>query len=185
MMLPTLISVSVAPVSYFFWAKAVPPVATKAATAVDAAASRSFVRDVIDAPFCWSCSVLLPEFADQLLGNDGHLPGAMRHEEDHDEQENAEHGAGETLVDTLGDVGHENDEGCTDERSGQPADAAHHHAEEQRDGEVVDGVAVGRHEGHGNGAESAGNAGDAGADAERQGLVQRDVDAHGGSGDLI
>ncbi len=34
MMLPTLISVSVAPVSYFFWASALPFMAAKAMTAV-------------------------------------------------------------------------------------------------------------------------------------------------------
>src|SRR5437868_12449071 len=141
MMLPILISVSLAPVSYFFWASAVPLVAAKATSAAETAASRSFAWVVMGNSFLLVLLSLLPEFADQLLGNDGHLPRAMRHEEDHDEQQNAEHGAGKTLVDALGDVGHEDDEGRTDEGSRQPADAADHHAEEQRDGER-DGVAV-------------------------------------------
>src|ERR1700752_3315610 len=149
MMLPTLISVSVAPVSYFFLASAVPPVATKAIIAVDTAASRSFALVVIGAPFLFVLLSLLPEFAHQLLGNDGHLPCAMWHEEDHDEEQDAEHGAGQALVDALGDVGHEDDEGGTDEGSRQPADAADHHAEEQAD-RLVDGVAVGRGEIHRN-----------------------------------
>src|SRR5262245_29488023 len=132
MILPTLISVSVAPVSYFFWASAVPPVVTKATSAADAAASRSFAWVVMVAPFCWFLLSSLPEFGQQLLGNDGHLPCAMRHEEDHDEQQDAEHGAGEALGNALGDVRHEDDEGSADERARQPADATDHHAEEQR-----------------------------------------------------
>src|SRR5215470_19231827 len=124
MMLPILISVSVAPVSYFFWASAVPPDVTKATSAADAAASRSFAWVVMVAPFCCLLLSSLPEFGQQLLGNDGRLPRAMRHEEDHDEQQDAEHGAGETLGDALGDVGHEDDEGGAHERSRQPADAA-------------------------------------------------------------
>src|SRR5438046_8091104 len=114
MMLPILISVSLAPVSYFFWARAVPPVATKATSAADTAAIRSFAWDVIDSSFLLVLLSLLPEFADQLLGNDSHLPRAMRHEEDHDEQQHAEHRAREALVDALGDVRHEDDEGGAD-----------------------------------------------------------------------
>src|SRR4029453_4253191 len=147
MMLPILISVSVAPVSYFFWASAVPPLAAKATSAADTAASRSFAWGVIDSSFFVGFAQSLPEFGDQLLGNDGHLPCAMRHEEDHDEQQDAEHGAGETLGNALGDVRHEDDEGGTDERARQPADAADHHAQEQGDREV-DRVAVGCHERH-------------------------------------
>ena len=43
-MLPILISVSVAPVSYFFWASALPLVAAKAMTAVENAAILSCFR---------------------------------------------------------------------------------------------------------------------------------------------
>src|SRR5689334_18234825 len=106
MMLPILISVSLAPVSYFFWASAVPLVAAKATSAADTAASRSFAWVVMVAPFLLVLLSSLSEFADQLLGNDGNLPRAMRHEEDHDKQENAEHGAGEALGDAFGNVGH-------------------------------------------------------------------------------
>src|SRR5690349_3826002 len=163
MMLPILISVSVAPVSYFFWASAVPPDVTKATSAADAAASRSFAWVVMVAPSCCLLLSSLPEFANQLLGNDGHLPCAVRHEEDHDEQQDAEHGAGEALGNLLGDVGHKDDEGGAYERPGQPADAADHHAEEQADG-LRDGVAVGRGEVHGDHLQRPGNAGDPGAD---------------------
>src|ERR1043166_9175343 len=184
MMLPILISVSVAPESYFFWASALPPVVTKATSAAAAAASRSFARVVMVAPFCCLLLSSLPEFADQLLGNDGHLPCAMRHEEDHDEQQDAEHGAGEALGDALGNVRHEDDEGGAHERARQPADAADHHAEKQADG-LRDGVAVGRGEVHRDYLERPGNAGDPGTDAECQRLVEGDVDAHGGGGDLV
>jgi hypothetical protein len=44
MMLPILILVSAAPVSYFFWASALPLVAAKAMTAVESAAMRNFVQ---------------------------------------------------------------------------------------------------------------------------------------------
>src|ERR1700694_3472350 len=47
MMLPILISVSVAPVSYFFWASALPLMAAKAMTAVENAAIRSFCLESI------------------------------------------------------------------------------------------------------------------------------------------
>ena len=39
----------------------------------------------------------LLEFAEQLLSDNGHLPCAMRHQEDDEEQQHAEHSAGETL----------------------------------------------------------------------------------------
>src|SRR5262245_60905355 len=56
------------------------------------------------------------------------LPCAMGHEVDDEEQEDAEHGAGEALGDALGDVRDEDDEGGADDRAGQPADAADDHA---------------------------------------------------------
>ena len=66
---------------------------------------------------------------------------------------------------------------AADDRAGQPADAADHEADEQRDRER-EGEAVRRDELHRDGAERAGDAGDAGADAEGQRLVERDIDAH-------
>ena len=109
---------------------------------------------------------------------------SMRHEEDDGEQQHAEHRAGETLRDVFGDVRHEHDEGRAHQRSRQPADATDHHAEEDRDGKL-DGEAVGRDELHHDGAERTGDAGEGGADAERQRLVERQVDAHGGGCDLV
>src|SRR4051794_2429987 len=170
MMLPILISVSVAPVSYFFWASALPPVAAKARTAVANAAVRSLAVSIVSP----SSFLILPEPSDQVLGNDRHLPCAVRHQEDDEEQKYAEHRAGEALGNAFCDVGHEDDEGGTDQRSRQPTDAADHHAEKQIDREH-DGVGVRCDELHGDGAESAGNPGDAGADAECQRLVERDV----------
>src|SRR5260221_636521 len=228
MMLPTLISVSVAPVSYFFWASALPLMAAKAMTAVVNAAILVGDVESIISPWFWFCRFVvfqtkhaprfepggigwhegihqdkrpepgsdsigtekalgfhLPlELADQALGYHRDLPGAVRYQEDDEEQQHAEHGAGKALGNAFGDVRHEDDEGGTDDRTRQPTDAADHHAEEQRDRER-DGVAVRRHELHGNGAETAGNAGDSRADAERQRLVERDVDAHRGRRDLV
>src|SRR6266849_374874 len=98
MMLPILISVSVAPVSYFFWASALPLMAAKAMTAVENAAIRCFGFEGIISPqffkFCRSVSF---EFADQLLRNDGDLPCAVRHQEDDEEQKYAEYGAGKAF----------------------------------------------------------------------------------------
>src|SRR5260363_226814 len=139
MMLPILISVSDAPVSYFFWASAPPEVS--AMTAVASAAIRNCCIT------CKMSSLGLTDFAQQLLSHHRHLPRAVRHEEDDEEQQDAEHRAGQALGDALGDVRNEDDEGGADEGAGQPADAADHHAEEQRDGED-DGVAVGRDELH-------------------------------------
>src|SRR3979490_2274924 len=179
MMLPILIWVSVAPVSYFFWASAVPLMAAKAMTAVVNAAIRGFLKSIVSPEF-FQVSVSF-EFADQLLRNNGDLPCAVRHKEDDEKQKHAEHRAGEALRDSLRDVRHEDDEGRAHDRSGQPSHAADPHAEEQRDRQR-DGVAVGRHELNGDGAEAAGDAGDSRADAECQRLVQRDVDAPGGGG---
>src|SRR5215211_2192105 len=146
MMLPILISVSAAPVSYFFWASALPPIAAKTSTAAESAAVRSRAVSIVSP----SGFLILPELADQLLSNDRHLPGAVRHQEDDEEQEHAEYRTGEALGNAFRNVGHEDDEGRADQRSGQPADAADHHAEEQRNRQH-DGVAVRRHELHGDG----------------------------------
>src|SRR6516225_6226193 len=111
MMLPILISVSVAPVSYFFWASAAPEV--RAATAVASAA----VRTVLEINLVSLLDVsVLSEPGDQLLGDDRNLPSAVRHEEDHQEQQHAEDGAGEALGDVFRDVRHEDDESRADDR---------------------------------------------------------------------
>ena len=52
-MLPILISVSVAPVSYFFWASALPLMATMAMTAVENAAILVVSRESIISPGFW------------------------------------------------------------------------------------------------------------------------------------
>src|SRR6476469_8018962 len=129
MMLPSLTSVSDAPVSYFFWARALPLMAAKAMTAIVNAAILSFCRESIVSPSLVFCLVSL-ELADQLLGNHGDLPGAVRHQEDDEEQKHAEHGAGKALRDSFRDVRHEDDEGRAHDRAGQPSHAADHHAEE-------------------------------------------------------
>src|ERR1700730_10287242 len=72
MMLPILISVSVAPAAYFFWASALPDVAAKAMIAVANAAIRNSCLESIVSPHS---SVFL-ELADQVLGNHGHLSRA-------------------------------------------------------------------------------------------------------------
>src|SRR5882757_5179274 len=147
MMLPTLISVSLAPVSYFFCASAVPLMATVAMSAVVNAALVVVSRESIITPGFEVERSVLPEFAEQMLGNHCDLPRAVRHEEDDKEQQDAEHGAGEALGNSLRNVRHEDDEGTSDDRARQPADAADDHAEEQRDRER-DGVTAGPHELH-------------------------------------
>jgi len=65
-------------------------------TAVENAAIRSFfVQESIVSPYFFA--LVLLEFADQLLGNNGDLPGAVRHQEDDEEQKHAEHRAREAL----------------------------------------------------------------------------------------
>src|SRR3954451_5512195 len=67
MMLPTLISVSVAPVSYFFWADAVEAEAAMSASASDAAASLPVTADIPISLFSWCVCVpflVLPVFGD-------------------------------------------------------------------------------------------------------------------------
>src|SRR5215469_6805936 len=124
MMLPILISVSEAPVSYFFWASA--PAGAKTNTTAASAAARRGRERVI-------CPKSLPELANELLTDDRNLPGAMRHQVNDQEQQDAEHRARKSLGDAFGDVRHEDDEGRADERPGQPSDAADDHAEEQLD----------------------------------------------------
>src|SRR2546423_1792053 len=113
MMLPTLISVSVAPGSYFFWARALPPMAREAISAVENAALFVVSRENIISPGflrskfrvrVWSS--VLSEFADHALGDHRDLPCAVRHQEDDKEQQDAEHGAGKALGNSLGDVRH-------------------------------------------------------------------------------
>src|SRR6478609_2572095 len=116
MMLPILISVSVAPVSYFFWASAAPEV--RVATAVTRAAVLSVLSRSNSSLLRLLVSVLL-ELTDKLLADDGNLPCAVRHEENDEEEQHAEHGAGEPLGDALGDVRHEDDEGAADDRARQ------------------------------------------------------------------
>src|SRR3954470_11431816 len=97
MMLPILISVSVAPLSYFFCASAVPLMATVAMSAVVNAALLVVSRESIITPGVgWRGSILL-EFSDQALSDHRDLPCAVRHEEDDKEQQHAEHSAGQAL----------------------------------------------------------------------------------------
>ena len=98
-MLPILISASVAPVSYFFWASALLLLtAAKAMTAVENAAILSFCTRTHSLSLVFgSYRSAFLEFADQLLADHRHLPRAMRHQEDDEEQQHAEHGAGKAL----------------------------------------------------------------------------------------
>src|SRR5579863_907612 len=128
MMLPILISVSVAPVSYFFCASAASLVVANASAAAANAADRKFG---LEGTFLLLGLFFLTflEFANQMLGNQGTLPCAVRHKENDEKQNDAEHGAGKTLGDSLGDVRNEDDEGGTDNRPGQPSHTADDHAE--------------------------------------------------------
>jgi hypothetical protein len=89
MMLPILISVSVAPVSYFFWAAPL-PLATAIATIAIGIARLSFVEDIL---FPLDFLTLVVDGLKIVR----HLPCTVRHQEDDEEQKYAEHRAGETL----------------------------------------------------------------------------------------
>src|SRR5579871_3320451 len=163
MMLPILISVSLAPSSYFFCAHAL-PVEANATAPVASAAINSLFESIV-----FSLHLTFDEAddekqdgvnldaANELLGDHGDLPGAVRHQEDDEKQDDAEHRAGKAFRDALRNIRHEDDEGRADDRPGQPANAADHHAEEQRDRER-NGVAVRRHELHDDRPEPAGDA---------------------------
>src|SRR3569623_1573584 len=100
MMLPILISVSVAPVSYFFWASAAPEV--RVATAVTSAAVLSDLAR--NNSSLLACGSVLFQFTDKLLADHRNLPRAVRHEENDEEMKHAEHRAAKAFGDTLGDV---------------------------------------------------------------------------------
>src|SRR5215218_2089290 len=67
MMLPTLISVSVAPVSYFFWADAVEAEAAMSASASDAAASLPVTAGIPISLFSWC--VCVPFLVSMVFGD--------------------------------------------------------------------------------------------------------------------
>src|SRR6476661_1973111 len=151
MMLPILISVSVAPLSYFFWASAAPEVAIKPMTAAESAATVSFRPESMASPWIFLscfCDLVFLELADQIVADHRDLPCPVWHQEDDEEQQHAEHRAGQAFRNSLSDVRNEDDEGRADDRTGQPSDAADNHAEKQRNRQR-DGVAVGSHELHG------------------------------------
>src|SRR4030088_2987990 len=117
MMLPILISVSVAPGSYLFWARAPLEVAAKAMTAVENAAIRNFCPESMISPLLSVSS----QFTDQVMGAIRHLTRAVRDDENDHDQDDAEHRAGQTLGDSFGDVGNLNDDSLAGQRSRSPA----------------------------------------------------------------
>ena len=78
-------------------ASAAPLMATVAMSAVVNAAFLVVSRESIITPWFKVKRSVLLQLADQLLGNDGDLPCAVRHQEDDEEQKYAEHGAGEAF----------------------------------------------------------------------------------------
>jgi len=98
MVLPILISVSVAPVSYFFWATA-PPLATAIATIAIGIARLSFVENIL---FPLDFSTLVVDGLKIVR----ELPCTVPHQEDDKEQQDA-------------DVRHEDDECGTRDRARQ------------------------------------------------------------------
>src|ERR1044072_5301635 len=170
MMLPTLISVSLAPGSYFFCAVAGAAITHSATDAISARMA-----------FRMASSVARPRSAavsGQASGNQTPKPRRPhRHHEDDQQQNHPVDRAGEALREMLGDVRHEQHEEAADDRPGDRRDAAHDEADEQRDRER-EGETVGRHERDRNGAERAGDAGIECAHPEGQRLVEGYVDAH-------
>src|SRR5262249_7759928 len=147
-----------APGPYFFWAMA--PGAAQAR--VNATRKNCHERLAIAPP---------PRFADQA----GYAARQEIHE--HDEHDAVDRPR-RRLGDLVGDVGDELYEYCAENGpfdGGEPAD---HDSHEERDGEEG-GETVGRHELDGDGAKRAAHARVHRAHAERERLVERDVDAHG------
>src|SRR5919199_1744356 len=111
MMLPILISVSLAPGSYFFWASA------------GLAESARPARSASAAERAFPTMCILP------------VGGAGRHDIDQQDEHDTVDGAGQALGDLLGQVRHEQDEGRARERARDGADAADHKAHQEGDGE--------------------------------------------------
>src|ERR1043165_1439367 len=122
MMLPMRISVSLAPVSYFFCAAAG---AARASAAQ--AISRCFQNRMVS-----STLTALHQFASDQTREPG---GPTWHQIDDDEQDDAIHGAGEALRHGLRDIRNEQDEQSADHRAGNRRDAADHEPDEQSDRE--------------------------------------------------
>src|SRR3974377_174982 len=102
MMLPILISVSVAPVSYFFCASALVVEAKAMRVAAIAANGKSDLECTF---FLLGFSAFL-QFAEQMLGNQSDLHRAVGHQVDDEKQDDAEHRARKTFGDSFGDVRH-------------------------------------------------------------------------------
>src|SRR4051812_12824091 len=111
MMLPILISLSLAPGSYFFWAGAGPASATSPA-AIDAISARFALRM---ASSIAKQSAFLPC---QPCGDPSSETGrAGRHQVDKQQQNDPVDRAGQALGEGLGDIRHEQHEETTDDRS--------------------------------------------------------------------
>ena len=171
-MLPILISVSLAPGSYFFCAAAGPASATQHA---DRRNQRTLF---IPHGFLLGIMAVFSGPSNQLRDHPAHQAGsAGRHQVDDQQQDDPVDRARQALRDRLGDVRDEQHEQPADQRAGDRGDAADHQADEQRDREH-EGEAVRRNEADRDGAERARDAGVERAHAEGQRLVERDIDAH-------
>src|SRR3546814_681700 len=155
MVLPILISVSVAPGSYL-------PAATAAAgsdrpaAVSNAMASLRFMGSSLGdgmAGAFLTPRLLSFEPAPDMGDGEADQPCRTRwHEVDDEQDDDAEQHAGEAGGDAFGEVRHVQHEGAADHRAGDPADAADHQADQEIDREH-EGETDGGHELHHDGTQ--------------------------------
>src|SRR5690348_7728130 len=71
--------------------------------------------------------------SDEVRGSADETTRACRHQVDEQNEDHAVDRAGQRLVEKLGEVRNEHDEGAADQRARQPPDAADDEADEERD----------------------------------------------------
>src|SRR5216684_3485414 len=188
MMLPILISLSVAPGLYFFCASAG---AAKTSAAEIAAKSMNLLGAIISSsgePCSWGARPFLmlhagvpPHAAPRRADRTGY---PFRHHIHEADQKNAVDRPGCRLRDLVRDVGDELDEERAVERPRDRGEPTDHDTDQEADRQE-DVEAVGCDELHGDGAKRTGNAGEQGADPEGQRFIKRRVDPHRLGGDGI
>src|SRR4051812_36779107 len=173
MMLPTLISLSVAPGSYFFCASAFG--APRATAARAAAETTSCLTDIRTSFGDGWPRTLRGTALSVLYSGPGHAESARdahRHEIHEADQEHAVDCPWRGLRDVVGDVRHELDEDRAENRPRDRGEAADHDPDQERD-RHEDVEAVRRDELDGNRPERSCNAGVHRADPEGERLVHR------------
>src|SRR5712691_3954478 len=160
-MFPTLISVSLAPGSYFFCAAAGP--AVPIATPSTSAGIRYLCMCIFLPPLDSVASAA--RFGEPHHDQSNQSGKAGRHQIDEQDQHYTIDRAGEALRYVFGDVGDKQHEPGTEQCACDRADAADHKPNEKRNRKSK-GEAIGRHELHDDSAERTSDPSIQGADAE-------------------